>query len=104
MFVVLEVPSWRLDGKDDLVLNGKRLRKLTDMNDLEGAAWLKPFIEASPLLGILNVVSQTARSAAAEPTDEPIWRSIIEFDWTNPDHVYMRVSSPAFSAAFFPFA
>ncbi|KAL8440354.1 hypothetical protein Efla_000242 [Eimeria flavescens] len=78
--------SWEPTSKDFVVLNGKRLRSLSEINEAAGTPRLKPSIQPAHLLGIS---STNLRSASSEA--DPIWKGIMEFDWTNPDHVYMRL-------------
>ncbi|KAL8270953.1 hypothetical protein Esti_005108 [Eimeria stiedai] len=78
--------SWKPTDNDFVVLNGRRLRSLREINEAAGTFRLKPSVEPTHVLGILSFTPPLTGS-----TVEPIWRDVKEFDWTNPDHVFLRL-------------
>ncbi|OEH74861.1 cathepsin cpc2 [Cyclospora cayetanensis] len=85
--------SWEPTDEDYVVLNGKQLRTLDELNEEPGAPRLKPLIEPSAYLAVLSAFSRPSVPVGppGSSADEPIWKGIMEFDWTNPDHVFMRL-------------
>lgn len=81
--------SWKPTSANYIIIHEKQFHLISDINAAAGKVGKIQLFGFNPPQNAF-ARQETRASGAAHP--DAVWKGVMEFDWTNPEHVFMRVS------------